>query len=200
MQDGRSDLITRPPQADLDEDAVEVEVLAGPAVVAALVLELGEVVAGVDHARLEVVPLHQEVQQLLAVPEQQKRWILRSRNRNRISAHLDCWICLVTSASVRIFRTWSVSACSCLNCSTTCTTITKLINIALKYQRLCAQLTICLHIPMLSCPREWAGPPGRGRDSCARPWRSPPCRCWRAGPASPSAGPSHCSTPSPRVI
>ena len=59
-------------QADLDEDAVEVEVLAGPAVVAALVLELGEVVAGVDHARLEVVPLHQEVQQLLAVPEQYK--------------------------------------------------------------------------------------------------------------------------------
>ena len=55
-------------QADLDEDAVEVEVLAGPAVVAALVLELGEVVARVDHARLEVVTLHQEVQQLLAVP------------------------------------------------------------------------------------------------------------------------------------
>ena len=52
---------------------MKVEVLAGPAVVAALVLELGEVVAGVDHARLEVVPLHQEVQQLLAVPEQQKR-------------------------------------------------------------------------------------------------------------------------------
>ena len=59
-------------QADLDEDAVEVEILAGPAVVAALVLELGEVVAGVDHARLEVVTLHQEVQQLLAVPEQHK--------------------------------------------------------------------------------------------------------------------------------
>ena len=69
MQDLRSDPT---PQADLDEDAVEVEVLAGPAVVAALVLELGEVVAGVDHARLEVVTLHQEVQQLLAVPEQYK--------------------------------------------------------------------------------------------------------------------------------
>ena len=37
-------------------------------VVSALVLELGEVVAGVDHAGLEVKVLHQELQQLLAVP------------------------------------------------------------------------------------------------------------------------------------
>ena len=52
----------------LDQDPVEVQILAGPAVVAALVLELSKVVAGVDHARLEVVALHEEVQQLLAVP------------------------------------------------------------------------------------------------------------------------------------
>ena len=51
----------------LDEDAVEVEILAGPRVVAALVLHLGKVVAGVDHLRLEAVVLDEELQQLLGV-------------------------------------------------------------------------------------------------------------------------------------
>ena len=44
---------------------MEVQVLTGPAVVAALVLELVKVVADVDHLRLAVVALHEE---LLGVP------------------------------------------------------------------------------------------------------------------------------------
>ena len=50
------------------QDPVEVQVLTGPAVVVVLVLELGKVVADVDHLRFEVVALHEEIEELLGVP------------------------------------------------------------------------------------------------------------------------------------
>merc|ERR1719186_30402 len=51
----------------LDQDAVEVEILTCTGVVSTLVLELSEVVADVDHLRLEVKSLHQKIKKLLGV-------------------------------------------------------------------------------------------------------------------------------------